>query len=104
MNFNRYFAKHSFWSQLFFGIVAVFALPAVSQATLENEAETSLNRSVEQAVYENVVAYGEQAVVACLAEITPTEKRQAVSFCHFSAKIDRLPLSSLPPIRAGPLA
>ncbi|ABY68847.1 secA translation cis-regulator SecM [Actinobacillus pleuropneumoniae] len=105
MTLFRHFHKTPFWSQLVFGLVAIFALPEI-QATLnrENEQNTVINQLVTQ--YTQVTEDGEQQTLFIaerhLAQMNTTS--QAVVFCKILTKSYRFDGDDNHPIRAGPIA
>ncbi|WP_324682252.1 secA translation cis-regulator SecM [Bibersteinia trehalosi] len=100
--FSR-FTKPTFWTQFFFGIVAVLALPEVSHSESHNT-----DNVAEQQVL-NVVptikqADSEQIFLQQARTSVQQPIKQAVEICIFSARYYRLECHPNPPIRAGPVA
>lgn len=94
------FSKSAFWSPFLLGLVAFFALPAVS-------VEANASRpAVEQHVLRVEQALSQQAEITqslFLQQTSSFSLSQAVEFCEFFAKPYRLLGFSQPPIRAGPV-
>lgn len=101
--FSR-FSKPAFWTQFLIGILAVFALPAVSSqdSLSENIADqqqlVNTIEQVKQAECEQCLFLQQDSYNAAIPH------KQAVEFCIFSAKLYRLESVTNPPIRAGPTA
>lgn len=99
-------SKSAFWSQFLFGIVAIFALPAVSSIEsiqtesvanqqilrLNELSSIKLNKDVEQPLF-----------LQHLPQTLIVQSIQAADFCEFLAKPYCLLSRQKPPIRAGPL-
>ncbi|WP_150539996.1 secA translation cis-regulator SecM [Actinobacillus vicugnae] len=102
MSLLKHFHKTPFWSQLVFGLVAIFALPEI-QAIAKNEQETVINQhfstcatcSEEQEQQSLFIAELKQELVEII---------QAVVFCEFFTKSYCFDGDSNHPIRAGPVA
>lgn len=99
------FSKSAFWSQFLLGIMAIFALPAVSN--IENQLENQ-SVTVQQVLTIDFAslkkADTEQALFLQHTEALHfTFQPQAVEFCAFFAKPYCLLSFSQPPIRAGPI-
>lgn len=102
--FFKHFHKTPFWSQLFFGMVAMFALPEI-QAVNPNECEQEavINQSFQYAQATNELEQ-QSLFIAELNYHIVEIKPQAVNFCEFFTKSYRLDKQNIYPIRAGPYA
>lgn len=105
MVFFRQLHKSAFWSQLLLGMVAILALPTISQS----ETDTPQNNYVQQSLtLSELVAFqpidSEQAHFLFQPEFSFQQTvKQAVIFCQFLTGSYRLESTPNPPIRAGPV-
>lgn len=96
------FSKPAFWTQFLVGILAVFALPAVSAQ--ENYSENIVDQQLLNTVEMVKQTECEQSLFLQQDSLNPIiSTQQAVEFCIFSAKLYRLESVTNPPIRAGPV-
>lgn len=98
--FSR-FSKPAFWTQFLIGILAVFALPAVSanEANVEREIVEQQVISLQQSIQ----AESEQAIFLAQESLKTAEfSKQAAGIFLFSRNIYRLLPFSHPLVRAGP--
>lgn len=99
------FSKSAFWSQFLLGLVAIFALPAVS--SYENRVESpSIAQQVLMLSESSVAKKTELEQTFFLQTLTLSPvifPLQTVEFCEFFAKPYRLLSVEQPPIRAGPV-
>lgn len=103
--FFKHFHKTPFWSQLFFGMVAMLALPEVQVINAnESEQEAVINQSFLQYVQFTNEVEQQSLFVAQLNHNIVEIKPQAVHFCEFFTKSYRLDQQNIYPIRAGPYA
>lgn len=99
------FSKSAFWSQFLLGLVAIFALPAVSSPANSVENPSIAQQVVTLSEYSVAKKMErEQTLFLQVLELSPFPSlSQAVEFCEFFTKPYRLLGFSLPPIRAGPV-
>lgn len=97
------FSKSTFWSQLLFGLVAIFSLPAVSNLDkpLENSPQAQQVLTLNFSTLKKTEST--QSLFLQHIELTPRYfLPQATEFYEFCAKPYRLLSFHIPPIRAGP--
>ncbi|WP_373777765.1 secA translation cis-regulator SecM [Glaesserella sp.] len=99
------FHKSTFWSQIFFGVIAIFALPNAQPLANECEQEPVINQYIQGLAELSAVQKTdiEQAHLLHL-EQQPLffASQQAVVYSPFFAKSYRFDSVTNPPIRAGP--
>lgn len=103
--FFKHFHKTPFWSQLFFGMVAMLALPEIQVVNPnESEQEAVINQSFLQYAQATNELEQQSLFIAELNYDIVEIKPQAVNFCEFFTKSYRLDKQNIYPIRAGPYA
>lgn len=103
MNLLQRFHKAPFWSQLVFGLVAIFALPEIQAAIKgENEPKTVINQPFAQYAQYGDEVEQQALFIAELNRNATGVAPQAVVFYGFSANIYRFDAECNHPIRAGP--
>lgn len=105
MSLFKHFHKTPFWSQLVFGLVAIFALPEIhSIVKSESEQETVINQHFSPCVACSDEQEPQSLFIAELKQELVEMPTQAVVFCEFFTKSYRFDGDDNHPIRAGPSA
>lgn len=103
MSLLKHFHKSPFWSQLVFGLVAIFALPEIHMTVIsENELETVINQHITSSVSCSDELEQQSLFIVELKQELVAITTPAVDSDKFFSKSYRFDGDDNHPIRAGP--
>lgn len=102
MNFFKHFHKTPFWTQLVFGLVAIFALPGIQHVANNENEVTTISQLSEHTSQLPLELKAQSIFIADLQQAGTDDAEQAVIFPEFFAKSYQFDGDFNHPIRAGP--